>query len=237
MATLDEAPASDDRLLARYGRRFSPGTVVFREGEPSDMIFLLHSGRIRLFKQVGAIERSLRVVRPGDLFGELALLQGSHRQSTAVALDESLALAFDHATFHQVAQTNPDVGLRVIDQIVRRLRDAEDQIEILMVRDHQSKVVVALMKLAQRELGGVVDQSTGQVTLQISPLELSAQVGLDVEIVKRVVSQLRETGYVRIQDERVELSSLETLRELYSLLSIKDQLRGSPDRDRSQATR
>ena len=233
---MDESPPSDDRLLARYGRRFSPGTVVFREGDPSDAVFLLQSGRIRLFKQVGAIERSLRVVRPGDLFGELALLEGSRRQSTAVALDESLALGFDHATFHQVAQTNPDVGLRVIEQVVRRLRDAEDQIEILMVRDHQSKVVVALMKLAQRELGGP-EQSSGQVTLQISPLELSAQVGLDVEVVKRVVSQLRDTGYVRIQDERVELSSLETLRELYSLLSIKDQLRGSPDRDRSQAAR
>jgi CRP/FNR family transcriptional regulator, cyclic AMP receptor protein len=233
---MDEGPASDDRLLARYGRRFAPGTVVFREGEPSDVVFLLQSGRIRLFKQVGAMERSLRVVRPGDLFGELALLEGSRRQSTAVALDESLALAFDHATFHQVAQTNPDVGLRVIEQIVRRLRDAEDQIEILMVRDHQSKVVVALMKLAQRELANP-DQSGGQVTLQISPLELSAQVGLDVEVVKRVVSQLRETGYVRIQEERVELSSLETLRELYSLLSIKDQLRGSPERDRGQVAR
>jgi len=56
-------------------------------------------------------------------------------------------------------------------------------------------------------------------------------------VVKRVVSQLRETGYVRIQDERVELSSLETLRELYSLLSIKDQLRGSPERDRGQVAR
>jgi CRP-like cAMP-binding protein len=233
---MDESPPSDDRLLARYGRRFAPGTVVFREGDPSDVVFLLQSGRIRLFKQVGAIERSLRVVRPGDLFGELALLEGSRRQSTAVALDESLALGFDHATFHQVAQTNPDVGLRVIQQIVRRLRDAEDQIEILMVRDHQSKVVVALMKLAQHELGGP-EQPEGQVTLQISPLELSAQVGLDVEVVKRVVSQLRDTGYVRIQDERVELSSLETLRELYSLLSIKDQLRGSPDRDRGQAAR
>ena len=230
---MDESPPSDERLLARYGRRFAPGTVVFREGDVSDVVFLLQSGRIRLFKQVGAIERSLRVVRPGDLFGELALLQGSRRQSTAVALDESLALAFDHATFHQVAQTNPDVGLRAIEQIVRRLRDAEDQIEILMVRDHQSKVVVALMKLAQRELGSP-EETSGQVTLQISPLELSAQVGLDVEVVKRVVSQLRETGYVRIQDERVELSSLETLRELYSLLSIKDQLRGSPERDRGQ---
>jgi len=233
---MEEGPASDDRLLARYGRRFAPGTVVFREGDPSDVVFLLQNGRIRLFKQVGAIERSLRVVRPGDLFGELALLQGSQRQSTAVALDESLALAFDQATFHQVAQTNPDVGLRVIEQVVRRLRDAEDQIEILMVRDHQSKVVVALMKLAQRELANA-EQPGAQVTLHISPLELSAQVGLDVEVVKRVVSQLRETGYVRIQDERVELSSLETLRELYSLLSIKDQLRGSPERDRSQVAR
>src|SRR5688500_1367105 len=233
---MEEGPASDDRLLARYGRKFSPGTVVFREGEPSDVVFLLQSGRIRLFKQVGAIERSLRVVRPGDLFGELALLQGSHRQSTAVALDESLALAFDHATFHQVAQTNPDVGLRVIGQIVRRLRDAEDQIEILMVRDHQSKVVVAPMKLAQRELG-VVDQSTGEVTLQISPLELSAQVGRDVEIVKRVVSRLLVTGAVRIHDDRVPLACLDALRALYSLLSIKDQLRGRPDRDRSQAFR
>jgi CRP-like cAMP-binding protein len=233
---MEEAPASEERLLARYGKRFAPGTVVFREGESSDMVFLLQSGRIRLFKQVGAVERSLRVVRPGDLFGELALLTGSRRQSTAVALDESLALGFDHATFHQVAQTNPDVGLRVIEQIVRRLRDAEDQIEILMVRDPQSKVVVALMKLAQRELGGP-EAASSQVTLQISPLELSAQVGLDVEIVKRVVGQLRETGYVRIQEEKVELPSLDTLRELYSLLSIKDQLRGSPERDRGQAAR
>ena len=81
---MEEGPASEDRLIARYGRRFAPGTVVFREGEPSDVVFLLQSGRIRLFKQVGAVERSLRVVRPGDLFGELALLSGARRQSTTV---------------------------------------------------------------------------------------------------------------------------------------------------------
>jgi hypothetical protein len=103
-----------------------------------------------------------------------------------------------------------------------------------MMRDHQSKVVVALTKLVQREMGQESGTSA-DVSLQISPLELAAKVGLDVEIVKRVVSQLRESGYVRIQDERVEVTDLETMKELYSLLSLKDQLRGSPERDRGRS--
>jgi CRP/FNR family transcriptional regulator, cyclic AMP receptor protein len=233
MATPEDGKTERDRLLARYGRKFAAGSVIFRDGDPADFAYLLESGRVRLFKQLGAVERSLRVVRPGDLFGESALQPGSVRRSTAIVLAETTALAVDHATFAQVLATDPEVGLSVLEQLIGRLRDAEDQIEMLMVRDHQSKVVVALMKLVQRELGAAASAG-GHVSLQVSPLELSAQVGLDVDDVKRVVAQLRETGYVRIQDERVEVSDLETLRELYSLLSLKDQLRGTPGRDRAR---
>jgi CRP/FNR family transcriptional regulator, cyclic AMP receptor protein len=215
------------RLLSRYGRRFPAGTVLFRDGEPASEAFLLQEGRVRLLKQAGRMERSLRVVRPGDLFGESALLRGAARSSTAVALDDVLMLAFDHATFDQVLATSAEVAGRVLGQLIRRLRDAEDQIEILMLRDGQSKVVVALLKLAQQEVASVPeDASAPQVSLGLSPLELSAQVGLDVDTVKRIVAQLRETGHVRIQDERIEVPNLDTLRDLYGLLGIKDQLRG-----------
>jgi hypothetical protein len=95
-----------------------------------------------------------------------------------------------------------------------------------MLRDGQSKVVVALTKLAQQEQLAGRAEASGEVSLSLSPLELSAQVGLDVDTVKRIVSQLRESGHVRIQDERVEVPNLDTLRDLYSLLGIKDQLRG-----------
>jgi CRP-like cAMP-binding protein len=218
------------RLLSRYGRRFSAGTVLFRDGEPATEAFLLQDGRVRLLKQAGRMERSLRVVRPGDLFGESALLRGAARSSTAVALDDVVTLAFDHATFEQVLATSPEVAGRVLNQLIRRMRDAEDQIEILMLRDGQSKVVVALMKFAQQEqlanhAEGLRD-SGGQISLTLSPLELSAQVGLDVDTVKRIVAQLRESGHIRIQDERVEVPNLDSLRDLYSLLGIKDQLRG-----------
>jgi CRP/FNR family cyclic AMP-dependent transcriptional regulator len=218
------------RLVSRYGRRFSAGTVLFRDGEPATEAFLLQDGRVRLLKQAGRMERSLRVVRPGDLFGESALLRGAARSSTAVALDDVVTLAFDHATFEQVLATSPEVAGRVLNQLIRRMRDAEDQIEILMLRDGQSKVVVALMKFAQQEqLAGHADgarDTGGQISLTLSPLELSAQVGLDVDTVKRIVAQLRESGHIRIQDERVEVPNLDSLRDLYSLLGIKDQLRG-----------
>lgn len=220
-------------LLSNYGREFAAGTVLFRDGEPADFAYLLQSGRVRLFKQLGAMERSLRVVRAGDLFGESALKPGAVRRTTAVALDDITTIAVDHRTFQEILGQHPQVGSSVLQQLLGRLRDAEDQIEVLMMRDHQSKVVVALTKLVQRELAlGGADE---QISLQVSPLELAAQVGLDVEIVKRVVSQLREGGYVRIHNERVEVADLETLRELYALLSLKDQLRGSPERDRGRS--
>jgi CRP/FNR family cyclic AMP-dependent transcriptional regulator len=213
------------RLLSRYGRRFAAGDVIFQDGEPANEAFLLQEGRVRLIKRVGAIERGLRVLRPGDLFGESALMQGAPRNSTAVALDDSAALALDHATFQQVLASNPTVGARVLQQLIRRLRDAEDQIEILMLRDTQSKVVVALSKLAQ-QAAGTPGRADTAVSLGISPMELSARVGLDVDTVKRNVQELRESGYVRIVDERVEISDPDALRELFGLLGVKEQIVG-----------
>lgn len=230
MTDIGPGNEAQSRLLSRYGRRFAAGTVLFRDGEPATEAFLLQDGRVRLLKQAGRMERSLRVVRPGDLFGESALIRGAARSSTAVALDDVVTLAFDHGTFEQVLATSPEVAGRVLNQLIRRMRDAEDQIEILMLRDGQSKVVVALMKFAQQQQEQTAQDSgrdaPGQISLTLSPLELSAQVGLDVDTVKRIVAQLRETGHVRIQDERVEVPNLDSLRDLYSLLGIKDQLRG-----------
>jgi len=222
----DEGADAQQRLLARFGRHFAAGTVIFRDGETAEHAFLLQSGRVRLLKRVGSMERSLRVARPGDLFGELALLQASLQHATAVALEDSVALALDRATFRQVLSSNPEVGARMLEQLIRRLRDAEDQIEILMVRDQHSKVVIALMKLAQQQ-AETEERPNGQVVLRVSPLELSAHVGLDVDTVKRIVMQLRESGYVKIHEEKVELPDIDQLRELYSLLGVKEQLRGT----------
>jgi CRP-like cAMP-binding protein len=221
----------EKRLLDRYGRAFSAGDVIFRDGDEAEEAFLLHSGRVRLIKRIGSVERGLRILRPGDLFGESALMKGAARNRTAVALDEVVALALDEHTFQQVLFSSPQVGGKILEQVIRRLRDAEDQVEILMVRDAQTKVVVALLKLAQQSR---LDAPAANVALSLSPMELSTHVGLDVDAVKRVVQQLRQGGYLRIVEENVEIPDLEALEELVSLLEVKDQLASGSGSARTQ---
>ncbi len=213
------APEDRERLLGRYGRRFAAGEALFREGDAAAEAFLLQEGRVRLLKRVRMVERSLMVMKPGDLFGESALIDAGARNSTAVALTEGAALVLDRTTFRPMLEHYPSIAIRLLEQLTRRLRDAEDQIEIMMVHDTQSKIVSALLKLTQR--GG-----SGPADLALSPVELSTRVGLDVETVKGAVRRLREQGYVKIVGERVEIPDVEALRHLYVLLGTKEELAG-----------
>jgi CRP-like cAMP-binding protein len=211
------------QLVAKFGRTFTAGEALFREGEPAREAFLLQEGRVRLLKRVRAVERSLMVIRPGDLFGESALLQAPARNSTAVALTDGVALGLQRETFRALLEAHPSIAMRVIDQLTVRVRDAEDQIEIMMLRDTQSKVVSALLKLA-RDAGAL--PSDAHAELQVTPVELSTRVGVDVDTVKRAVQRLREQGYVKITGEKVEIPELGALRKLYVLLGTKEELRG-----------
>lgn len=215
--------AERERLVQRYGRKFAAGETLFRENEIAGDAFLLQDGRVRLIRRIRHVERSLMVLKPGDLFGESALLDSAARNSTAVALTDGVALALDRATFRSMLVNYPAVAIRVMEQLVRRVRDAEDQIEILMLRDAQYKIVSTLLKLAVRS---APTESSAAIELAVSPVELASRVGLDVDTVKRDVQRLRDQGYVRITGERIELPDLEALQRLYALLSAKDELRG-----------
>jgi CRP/FNR family cyclic AMP-dependent transcriptional regulator len=224
---IDEAMEIGDaeraRLVQRYGRKFAAGETLFRENEPASEAFLLQDGRVRLLKRVRHVERSLIVLKPGDLFGESALLDAAARNSTAVALTDGVALALDRSTFRSMLVNYPAVAIRVMEQLVRRVRDAEDQIEILMLRDSQYKIVSTLLKLASRS---APTESSAPLELSVSPVELASRVGLDVDTVKRDVQRLRDQGYLRITGERIELPDLEALGRLHALLTAKDELRG-----------
>jgi CRP-like cAMP-binding protein len=220
---MDELGATEKaRLMERFGRSYAAGAPIYAAGEPADACFLVQEGRVRLVRHIRAEERSLTVLRPGDLFGEDALLPGARRSASAVALDAVAVLALDRRTFGTMLTSHPAVGTRLVEQLVRRLRDAEEQLENSMLRDHPSRVVNTLVRLA----AGSAPTPEGYA-VQVSPLELASRVGLDVDTVKKVVQQLRDGGYLRIADERVIVPDLETLRSLYRLLGMKEEVRNA----------
>lgn len=206
------------RLLERFGRHFSAGEVLYREGEPASSAFLLHEGKVRILKRVRNVERSLMVLEAGALFGETALADAGNRSSSAVALSQGVALVLDPNTFDLLALRHPAIAIRVVEQLAERLRDAEDQIEIMMLGDDTSKVVSALLKLA--------GASEGARDLVVSPVDLAYRVGLDVDTVKRIVARLRDQGYLRIAGEAVSIPDVSALRTLFDLLGAKEEIRG-----------
>jgi CRP-like cAMP-binding protein len=202
-------------------RSFEQGEIVFREGEPGDEAYILLEGSIRLIKRVRGEGRSLAVLRPGDLFGESALLPDTPRSSTALALVPGVARVVDPGALPRLLARDPAAAAGIVQQLVRRLHEAEDQIEIMMIGDVQSKVVAALLKLAHKTRA----EGAG-AAFPMTPIELGARVGLDVDTVKRTVQQLREGQYLRVTEGRLEIPDLEALKRLYALLGVKDDLKG-----------
>lgn len=229
LVDIDVDAETSRALVERYGRPFTQGEVLFREGDSASTAFMLHEGRIRLLKRVRMVERSLTVLRTGDLFGEGALLDGARRTSTAVALSAGTVLQLDRAALRTIVERFPVVSEKLLAQLVRRLRDAEDQIEVLMLEDTQSKIVGALLKMAR--------VSEGAAELTMSPVDLSSRVGLDVDTVKRAVQRLRDQQYLRIVGERVEIPDVDALRRLYALLGSKEELRGDTGDRRERSER
>ena len=193
--------------------------MIFVEDDEALEVFMVVQGRVRLIKKVRLVERDIVVLKTGDVFGESALLRGSHHPCSAVSLGDCQVLAFEATHFEDLMRDQPDVAIKLLGQLVRRLQSAEERIENMMLRDSNSKIVNTLIKLAQN-----TTPENGRILLNISPIELSSRIGLDVDSVKHGILQLRENRYLQIVDEKIEIFDLEALRKVYRLMGMKEEL-------------
>ena len=211
MAELDE-----ELGIESYYRTFSAGTTLFYAGAPADELFLISDGRVRLLKRARGIERTTGVFGAGELVGEEALLGGAHRSATAEAIEPVRALVIESDTFRALVRKRPDIGEGAMEQLVRRLRRAEEQIENTLLPDPTIRVLNTLLHAVE---------DGEESPLQLSPLELSTRTGLDLDQVKAVVGQLCERGYLAVGDQTITIDDPPALRELHDLLGLKEDVR------------
>jgi CRP/FNR family cyclic AMP-dependent transcriptional regulator len=210
------AESGDELRIESYYRSFSAGATLFYAGAPADELFLIRDGRIRLLKRARGVERTTGLFGPGELVGEEALLPGAHRSATAEAIEPVTALVIESDTFRALARKRPDVGEAAMQQLVRRLRRAEEQIENSLLADPTIRVINSLLHAVE---------AANERPLRLSPLELSTRTGLDLDQVKAVVGQLRERGYLDVGDQTITIDEPSALRELHDLLAIKEDVR------------
>jgi CRP/FNR family cyclic AMP-dependent transcriptional regulator len=92
----------EEQLFWKFGKTFSKGTILFREGDPGREMFILQSGKVQVKKKVGAGEKVLAELAPGEFFGEMALLEGLNRSATAEVTEDSRILVISPDTFENL---------------------------------------------------------------------------------------------------------------------------------------
>src|SRR5262245_11096102 len=120
-------------MLDRFARNYPTGTVLFREGDPGDFMYVIQSGEIEIRRRMGEVERVLAVLPPGKFFGERAILSGLPRSASAVVKRPSKLLVIEASTFEAMLRGKTEIAIRIIKALADRLERANQQIELLLL--------------------------------------------------------------------------------------------------------
>ncbi len=112
--------------------QFTRGEMLFARGDPGTHLYIIFEGHVRLAVATSeGRELSFQIVGPGDLFGEIALLDGGSRSAEATALTAIVAFSLERNAFHELRSNIPAISDAVIACLCRRLRDASDKMEAI----------------------------------------------------------------------------------------------------------
>jgi CRP-like cAMP-binding protein len=193
------APRSLEELLAQaVGRELTQGELLFRAGEPGGQLYAVLEGRVRIFAAgAGGAEITLNLLGPGEVFGEIAMLDGAERTASAAALEASRVLQLRRESVLAAMRRHPELAERIILLLCRRLRWTSEQVE-------DSAFLPLAARLAKRLLALTDDGST---KLRLSQRDLAALVGASREAVNKLLAEWRLQGAIR--QRRQELTVLD----------------------------
>ena len=186
--------------LARVGevavsRRFSPGQVIFREGDQSDTCYVVADGHARALRE-HADGRTIALARfgPGDIFGELAMFDDESRSATVEAVDGLHACAILGSDMRRLMREHPDIAVKLVISLGRRLRAANERLARQSFQTVQSRVASVLSGLVeQARAEGAGD---GDVLVTATQADIAQLAGSSRESASRFLAVLERAGIV-----------------------------------------
>src|SRR6478735_8557188 len=113
----------DLSVFNRFAITKKAGEIIFCEFEPGDAFYLIQTGKVKIVKIVGELEKTLDILNPGEFFGEMALLEKAPRSATTMALTDVKLLEFNRANFEVLMQGQPQIVLNLLKLFAKRIYD------------------------------------------------------------------------------------------------------------------
>jgi CRP-like cAMP-binding protein len=208
-----KASEIDEILKLSTEKRWPRGATIFQKGDDGSSMMAVLNGRVRVSAvSADGREVTLNVINPGEIFGEIALLDGKPRSADATATEETTLLVVERKQFLPFLKQNDDLYLRLLAVLCDRLRRTSLALEGIALFDLPARLARLLLKLAE-DYGRTVPEGT-RIDMKLSQRDLSTLVASSRESVNKQLRIWREDGVVLFDGGYLVLCLPTALQEL-----------------------
>ncbi|MCP5096610.1 MAG: Crp/Fnr family transcriptional regulator [Chloroflexi bacterium] len=195
-------------------RHYKPGDIIFHEGDPGQVLYLIKSGQIRIFVNglAGSQTNVILFGRPGDIFGELAVIDGLPRSATAAALHNTTLYTMQRDQFRYHMRQCPQLSLNFMKVLSSRVRYNTLQVDSLATLPVPQRLARKLLELAHEV--GIVQQDG--VRIKMTQTNLASTIGATRESVNKSLKEFRESDWITTKPGYITIVDPEALRVLVS---------------------
>ena len=191
---------------------FEAGEVIFHQGELGDAMFIIRSGRVKIYSQgEGDQELTLNVYGEGDFFGEFSLIDGEPRSTSAAAMEPTEALVLQQRDLITILTEHPEISVSLMRGLVARLRYTTEYAEDLAFLSVNGRVASKLLELMDRH--GVQGSAGIEISVPVGIPQLAGLAVAPPEIVQRILDFYELGGILAREGERLTVRDPATLRE------------------------
>jgi len=200
------------QLVARAKlRSFAAGQMIFSMGSPGNSMMAVLGGSIRIsIPSASGKEIVLAILQPGEIFGEIALLDGKERTADAKAMTDCQLAVLERSDVLALLERHPTAWLRVVEVLCERLRRTDQHISELALLQLPVRLAKTLLRLAEATPGA----SPRGVEIQLSQRELGNFVGASRESVNKCLGDWQRAGILRIEENVIVLTDAASLEAL-----------------------
>ena len=191
-----------ERKADEFNRTYPKDTMIFSEGQPGDELYIIQRGSVKITKIVNNNEVLLAVLKQGDIFGEMALLEAKPRSASALAYEDCIMLAVNRENFQRMVSSQPQIVTRLTQLLAERIWFIYKQLTNTLITDPLGRMYDALLIQLEKNR-----TSLGPVpyTFDFGPKELVNMVGLPAADGNMVLRKLLENQKVRVVDNKMAL--------------------------------
>ncbi|MEN8191501.1 MAG: Crp/Fnr family transcriptional regulator [Bacteroidota bacterium] len=186
---------------------------IYFAQDPSNSIFFLKKGRVKLTRtSPDGKEMIIALINPGDVFGEMSIVEDSQRTDYAITMDESLICAISKNDFRDFIEKNPSLNLKLTKLIGFRMRKYTERIEGLVFKDAYQRVVSFLINLAEDQGKRIGDEIFIKPFLKHQ--DIASLTACSRQTVNSILTKLREDGLIDFDRRKLIIKDKNSLQKM-----------------------